>query len=255
MTNPLVSTWAITFRPLNYNSSLRSLLVSAIKRDRNTIKFWYVEEDSNNEVSDTPNHLHMFVYTQPQTRDVYFKNIKRWVFDDRLSVAELNAFKGKGKERGLLAAYNFGFIDTYMDKQEGTLIIGPDLTETLREEITPLFPVKGSLQKKFCCHWYDKFDKIYRKQYPDRDITLAETQALISAAMFKWRTVNVIRDMATLKKKAELLKKYINKEVYTFYDEHEFGGEITWPEVKVERKRKREEFEAFTDTMKSVDHL
>lgn len=212
-----------------------------------------VEEDSQSdgEPSLTPDHMHMLVYSEPMRRDVFQKWIKRHVFDDKLTAVEWSAFKGTGKSRGLLVAYNFGWFDQYMAKQHD--VIGPDMTPELRAEIAKCFPMEGSLKSKFVCHWYADLEKKYRSVHnlPTDRITLFESQALISASMFKWRTINVLRDRATFAKKAVLLQAYINRHVLLDYSHVEID-DAEWPAYKA-KKRKR--VDAFIASFDKVDEI
>lgn len=206
-----------------------------------------VEEDSTSdgEPSSTPDHMHMLVYSEPMRRDVFQKWIKRHVFDDKLTPVEWSAFKGTGKSRGLLVAYNFGWFDQYMAKQHD--VIGPDMTPELRAEITKCFPMEGSLKSKFVCHWYADLEKKYRSVHATEPITLFESQALISASMFKWRTINVVRDKPTLAKKAVLLQAYINRDVLLDYSHCAKRTDSQWATYKTKKRKRIDTFIASFD--------
>ena len=252
MPNPSLQLWCFTFRPRKYNSVNRQTVINFfekwnvknVARPGYIKKYWFVEEDSENDhqPSDTPNHMHAFLYTNPIQRDSFVKAIKRAIFDDRLTPTEWNVWKGFGKKRGLLAAYNFGFMDSYMIKQHP--IQGADpLTAEEKVELAKLFPLPGTLQKPFEDPWFAKLDRDFRDFKPEGYITYTECQAFVSAHMFIWRDINILKDKSSFIKKCQMLTHYINKDVMVENDdESDYAYNfIQAIEKSRSKKRKRED--------------
>lgn len=202
-------------------------MVSFLKNTKWVKKWWYVLEESGveNSPSETPDHMHLFVYTSPVMRDVFQKALYRKVFEKKYPKSSWAAFKGTGNDRGLKVCYNWGYFDTYMTKQNQ--VIGPDMSDELREEIGALFPDEGSLKRKFIDHWYADMEKRYHTLFPERSkpvvnertgftliqvrCTVSDALEVITRAMFVDRVVNVGKDIPTLRRKANMLSHYINR--------------------------------------------
>lgn len=206
--------FSITFRPRDFCVANKLRFLNFLEKFKYTKKFWYVLENSENPGEDPPNHMHVFLYTHPCQRSYLRLAIKRKVFDNNLPADQYAAFLGTGLHKGLKVAEDWYWYDTYMQKDfkdPDATPIGPDMTDALRAELTPLFPAPNSLKRIFEDHWYGPMTKRLRARYPYiTSITYDQALSFMEYSMFVDHSIRVLRDQRTINNRARLFVKYFN---------------------------------------------
>lgn len=197
-------TYAVTIRPLD---GITDKQVSRVtKWVKKNCDFYHVVTEKTM----AERHVHAgFILKEAKPRSNVLQMIMQ-LFKD-LTVSEKAVLR-----HGLKIMYNWDFINTYLDKDDDTVVIESCLPE--EGHIESFFPPKPEpptieQSKKKCSLYYHELEALWWKHTtPGYEVHTMNARDFLFKMMYSERCIPMIRDDQTIKQTARHLVRWLNKQ-------------------------------------------
>lgn len=199
---PTFRTYAVTLRPLDgISDSQVSTMAKWIKK--NSSYYHVVTEKTG-----SSRHLHAgFVLKEARPRSNVLQRLMQ-LFKD-LTPSEKSVFRS-----GLKIMFNWDFVNSYLDKDDDTVVVESHLPEEGHiESFFPPKPVPSEAARvKKCSLYYHELEALwYKHTTPGYEVNTINARHFLFKVMYSERCLPVIRDDKQIVQVARHLVRWLNK--------------------------------------------
>lgn len=197
-----VKTYALTIRPLD------GITDDQIKKISKYVKKKCVYYHVVTEKTMAERHIHAGLFLEsPTSRSNFVTDIMR-LFKE-LTPREKSVLRG-----GIKIMYNYDFINSYLDKDDDTVVIESCLPESGHiESFFPPKPVVSENKAKKCSLYYHELESLWMQhQNPSIEINTINARDFLFKMMYSLRCLPVIRDDKQIIQVARHLVRWLNKQ-------------------------------------------
>lgn len=215
--------YAITVRPKDGITDRQVTLFAKFVR-KTCDHYHVVTEKTGHE-----RHLHAGLFLKDATtRSNFVTRIQR-LFKD-LTTQEKSVLR-----QGIKIMYNVDFINTYLDKDDDTVVIESSLPEAGHlESFFPPKPVPKAVAAKRCSLYYHELERLWFEHCPtDMEITTRTIRNFLFKMMYQKRCIPVIRDDKQIVQTARHLCRWLTQSEHCSDNaislapyEHEESGQL-----------------------------